>query len=235
MSIDPIPSWYALARKEIGTREVKGKGVNPRVLDYYKLTGAGWVADDAVPWCAAFANAMLALAGVPGTRSLAARSFLDWGRAVKKPYRGAIVVFKRGNSAWQGHVGFVEKVSATTVWCLGGNQSDAVNVRRYPMTKVLGFREPANSKQYFTAAPIAHEVDTSADIWLMKGSVGPQVADAQRALAKLDLAVGAADGIFGERTARAVIAFKRRVKLRPRALIGPKTWDALMQAVTELG
>ena len=234
MSVDPIPSWYALAQKEVGTREVAGKGVNPRLLDYYRLTGAGWVKDDAVPWCAAFANAMLALAGIPGTRSLAARSFLDWGRKPTKPYRGAIVVFKRGNSAWQGHVGFVEKVSGTSVWCLGGNQGDAVNVRRYPMSKVLGFREPENAKAHFTATPKV-EVNTDADIWLAKGSVGPKVEEVQQALAKLGFAVGPVDADFGPKTERAVIAFKRRVGLTPRGVVGPKTWDALMQAAMETG
>lgn len=234
MSVNSVPSWFALAQGEIGTREVVGKGVNPRVLDYYRLAGAGWVRDDEVPWCAAFANAMLALAGIPGTRSLAARSFLKWGRKLTEPYRGAIVVFKRGNSAWQGHVGFVERVTQGSVWCIGGNQGDAVNVRRYPMSKVLGFREPLNAKAHFTAMPKV-EINTDADFWLTKGSVGPKVGDLQRALAKLGLAVGPIDSDFGPRTERAVVAFKRRVGLTPRGVVGPKTWDALMQAATEAG
>ena len=221
-----IPSWYALAQKEIGTREVLGKAASPRVLDYYRLTGAGWVKDDAVPWCAAFANAMLALAGLTGTKNLAARSFLSWGRKVGKPYKGCIVIFKRGKSAWQGHVGFVERVSAASVWCLGGNQGDAVNVRKFPRAKVLGFREPVNAALYFTATPKT-EVNTDADIWLMPGSIGPKVMEMQRALAKLGYAVGPADGDFGAKTARAVIAFKRKVKLVRRAVVGPITWDRL--------
>lgn len=234
MSMEQVPSWYALALKEIGVREVVGRGVNPRVLDYYRLTGAGWVKDDAVPWCAAFVNAMLATAGVRGTASLAARSFLKWGRKVAKPYRGSIVVFKRGDSAWQGHVGFVEKVSDASVWSLGGNQGDAVNVRRYPMSKVLGFREPENAKAYLAAVP-KHEVDTDADIWLTKGSVGPKVEELQRSLAKLGLAVGPVDGDFGPKTARAVIAFRRRAGLTPKALVDPKTWDALTEAAMKAG
>jgi uncharacterized protein (TIGR02594 family) len=230
-----VPSWYALARREIGTREVAGTKSNPRVLEYYRLTGAGWVKDDAVPWCAAFANAMLALAGVNGTGSLAARSFLKWGRNVQRPYRGCVVVFERGSKAWQGHVGFVEKISDSHVWSLGGNQGDAVNVRRYPMSKVLGFREPRGDiGAYLTAVPKV-EVNTDADIWLTKGSVGRKVAEAQRALDKLGYPVGEADGIFGEQTFWAVIAFKKKQGLKPRAVIGPVTWDRLMQAATEAG
>ena len=230
-----VPSWYALARKDIGTREVAGKKSNPRVLEYYRLTGAGWVKDDAVPWCAAFANAMLALAGIQGTGSLAARSFLGWGRKLHRPYRGCIVVFERGAKPWQGHVGFVEKISDSSVWCLGGNQGDTVNVRRYSRSKVLGFREPPGDVgAYFTAVPKV-EVNTDAEIWLTRGSVGPKVAEAQRALDKLGYAVGEADGIFGEQTFWSVIGFKKKQGLKPRAVIGPITWDRLMQAATKKG
>jgi len=224
-----IPSWYALALREIGTSEVAGPGVNPRVVDYYKLAGAGWVADDSVPWCAAFANAMLALAGVKGTGSLAARSFLEWGRKAAKPYRGSIVVFKRGNKAWQGHVGFVEKVSDHSVWCLGGNQGDRVCVRRFAASSVLGLREPMGAKSHFTAAPRA-EIDTDKPIWLVRGSAGAHVEQAQRALNKLGYAAGDVDGIFGARTARAVTAFQRKAGLKIDGVLGPKTWDALTRA-----
>jgi hypothetical protein len=177
----------------------------------------------------------MALSGVNGTGSLAARSFLSWGRKVERPYRGCVVVFERGAKPWQGHVGFVEKVSAASVWSLGGNQGDAVNVRRYRRSTVLGFREPhGDIGAYFTAVPKV-EVNTDAEIWLTRGSVGPKVAEAQRALDKLGYAVGEADGIFGENTFWAVIAFKKKQGLKPRAVVGPITWDLLMQAATEAG
>jgi uncharacterized protein (TIGR02594 family) len=222
-----IPSWYALARNEIGLREIEGSKANPRILDYFRLTGAGWVADDAVPWCAAFANAMLAQAGIDGTRSLAARSFLKWGRKVAKPYRGCIVVFSRGAAPWQGHVGFVEKVSDASVWCLGGNQGDGVNIRRYARSRVLGFREPKSASRHFTVLP-ADEVRTDVPVWLMPGSQGPKVLEAQRALAGKGFRPGLEDGVFGPRTARAVVAFKRKSGLSARPVIGPVTWEKLI-------
>lgn len=223
----PVPSWYALARKEIGQCEIDGAAASPRILDYYRLAGAGWVKDDAVPWCAAFANAMLAEAGVRGTGSLAARSFLKWGRQVRSPYRGCIVVFKRGTRPWQGHVGFVEKMSEASVWCLGGNQGDGVNIRRFPRTRVLGFRQPEGARRHFTAVP-RRAVDTGTPVWLMPGSQGPRVEEIQHALHQQGFRPGLADGDFGPRTASAVIAFKRKHGLRPRAVIGPVTWEKLL-------
>lgn len=225
----PVPSWYALARKEIGQREIDGTEANPRILDYYRLAGTGWVRDDAVPWCAAFANAMLAQAGIEGTGSLAARSFLNWGRKVSTPYRGCIVVFRRGSQPWQGHVGFVEKLSDASVWCLGGNQGDGVNIRRFARLKVLGFRQPKDARRHFTVVP-RHEVDTAAPVWLMRGSQGPRVEEIQRALHRQGFRPGPLDGDFGPRTSRAVISFKRKHGLRPRAVVGPITWAKLLGA-----
>jgi uncharacterized protein (TIGR02594 family) len=132
---------YNYAVKEIGVREKVGKANNPRILEYAKLANIGWYREDSVPWCAVFVNAMLAQAGIPGTKSAAARSFLAWGKECG-PKKGAIVVFWRGSKkSWQGHVGFVAKVDRNYVWCVGGNQGDAVSLARYPKSKVLGYRE----------------------------------------------------------------------------------------------
>jgi uncharacterized protein (TIGR02594 family) len=135
-------SWFELAKAEIGTLEGAGKGNNPRVVQYYADAGFAGVKSDDVAWCAAFANAMLVRAGFPGTASLAARSFLTWGKTVAKPYPGCVVVFKRGDSAWQGHVAFYVGETATHIKVLGGNQSDKVSIANYPRSKLLGYREP---------------------------------------------------------------------------------------------
>lgn len=100
-------------------------------------------------WCAAFVNMVLLEQGLPTSASvsdypLTARSFLFWGDKVKEPKQGDIVVFKRGNSGWQGHVAFY--VSSIQIdgkdyyYVLGGNQSDSVSIEPYPVNKVLGIR-----------------------------------------------------------------------------------------------
>ena len=96
------------------------------------------------PWCAAFANAILSRNGFETTKSLMARSFLNWGFKTKDPKEGDIVVLKRGRDGVSGHVGFFqgyETIDGTTyVKVLGGNTDHAVQVGYYPINKVLGFR-----------------------------------------------------------------------------------------------
>ena len=94
------------------------------------------------PWCAGFINAIEKQCGRKGTGKLLARSFLNYGKPTAIPKIGDIVVFKRGNSSWQGHVGYFITDDATSITCLGGNQSDKVCYAKYPRTSVLGFRRP---------------------------------------------------------------------------------------------
>jgi uncharacterized protein (TIGR02594 family) len=102
-----------------------------------------------VEWCAAFVNMVLLENDLPTSASvsnhpLTARSFLRWGEKVTDPTQGDILIFKRGNSGWQGHVAFY--VSSTTLdgklyyYVLGGNQEDKVSVDMYPASKLLGIR-----------------------------------------------------------------------------------------------
>ena len=130
---------YELAKSEVGTMEW-AEGSNPKVVAYYRDAGFPEVKDDDVAWCAAFVGAMIKRAGGKPSGSLAARSYLKWGKPVAlldaKP--GDIVVFRRGNSTWQGHVGFFVSHSGGMIQVLGGNQRDAVNVAGQPVAKLLG-------------------------------------------------------------------------------------------------
>ena len=100
-------------------------------------------------WCAAFVNMVLRENGIPQSSEyndypLMARSFLDWGHPVDEPKQGDVLVFERGSSGWQGHVAFyvsTKVVDGQIVYSvLGGNQGDAVNIREYPASKLLGIR-----------------------------------------------------------------------------------------------
>lgn len=97
------------------------------------------------PWCAAFANYIQKLQKKPGTGKLNARSFLNYGKPVKVPKPGDIVVFTRGNNSWQGHVAyFVQWIDAKTLQVIGGNQGDSVCYMNYPEHRVLGYRNTDN-------------------------------------------------------------------------------------------
>jgi uncharacterized protein (TIGR02594 family) len=94
-------------------------------------------------WCADFVNASLAKAGIGGTNSGMARSFLNYGSPVDKPQKGDIAVFSRGNPKGPyGHVGFYEGDDPRGIRVLGGNQNDAVSSAVYPRERLLGFRRP---------------------------------------------------------------------------------------------
>jgi uncharacterized protein (TIGR02594 family) len=134
------PEWLHLAREELGTKERPGSANNPAVVQYY-VDSIGGSHPDSVPWCSAFVGSCLARAGYKSSRSLMARSYLTYGRKLKEPVPGAIVVFARGRPP-SGHVAFVESVSNGMLTVIGGNQSDAVTRSRYSRTKALGYRWP---------------------------------------------------------------------------------------------
>lgn len=135
------PKWLTLARAEVGVKEGMGPKNNPRVIAYYADAGHEEVEHDDVAWCAAFVGAMLKRAGLPHSGSLAARSYLTWGKAVAKPYPGCVAVFKRGKS-WQGHVAFYLSQGSKGITILGGNQGDAVSIMTMKPSDLLGYREP---------------------------------------------------------------------------------------------
>lgn len=136
------PAWLDEAWRENGVREVPGAASNPRILQFFAEVGHPDVARDEVAWCAAFLGACLERAGYASTRSLLARSYLDWGSPIEAPRIGAIAVLSRGDDPGQGHVGFVVGVNARSVMLLGGNQTDAVNVQSFDIGRLLGLRWP---------------------------------------------------------------------------------------------
>lgn len=136
------PKWITAARAELGVREISGPKSSPRVLDYFKASGHGYVVEDETAWCSAFANFCMAEAGIKGSMSLAARSWLNWGHKVQ-PQPGCVMVFKRGTSSWQGHVAFYVGETDTHYKCLGGNQGNKVSIAIYRKDVFLGARMPA--------------------------------------------------------------------------------------------
>lgn len=136
------PKWMELARAELGVSEVGGSGHNKRIVDYFADAGHPEVKNDETAWCAGFCGAILKRAGMPNSGSLAARSYLKYGTPVETPQVGDIVVFSRGNSTWEGHVGFYVGETDTAVKVLGGNQSNKVSIASYSKTRLLGYRRP---------------------------------------------------------------------------------------------
>ncbi|MGE0024617.1 MAG: TIGR02594 family protein [Hyphomicrobium sp.] len=139
--MDAAP-WLAEAWREFDEAERPGAAHNPRILALYRDAGHAGVTADETAWCAAYVGASLERAGVASTRSLLARSYLSWGAPMTAPRMGAVAVFSRGSDPSQGHVGFWLGEVGDDVVLLGGNQSNAVRVARYPKSRLLGVRWP---------------------------------------------------------------------------------------------
>ena len=202
---------FDLAQSYIGTTEGPGPADNPIIMEMYASVGHDWVEHDSVAWCAAFVGHCLERAGIQSTRKLTARSYLDWGVPidVADAQQGDIGVIPRGNSNWQGHVFFIDRIEGQWVWGLGGNQDDAVNVKRYPVSKLLGVRRAGN------VAP----------------SVTLSVEAVQRRLKDLGYhEVGQVDGKVGPRTRAAILAFRNDNDLALVPIIDVPLTEALERA-----
>lgn len=91
-------------------------------------------------------------AGYQGTKSAAAKSWLEWGAALAPPKAGAITVIKKkgqSSDAATGsttgfHVGFWISQAGTSVRLLGGNQSDSVKYSNFSLSsyEIRGHRWP---------------------------------------------------------------------------------------------
>ena len=134
--------WMAVARAELGVRTSPVGQNNPRITAYHAGTNIEGY-DDKASWCSSFVNWTLRQAGLPGTGSALARSWLTWGEALSAPRPGCIVVLTRDDpSGWKGHVGFFLRADAQQVHLLGGNQLDEVREHFYPSASVLAYRWP---------------------------------------------------------------------------------------------
>ena len=139
------PYDFALAELARGVTEIPGGEHNPRILEYLRSTTIGrWGASrDETAWCSAYVQWCHARAGVEGTGSAMARSWLGWGVELDEPVLGCVVIIRRGKAP-QGHVGFYAgHTPGGMVRSLGGNQDDAVSVKRYSAGRVLGYRAAA--------------------------------------------------------------------------------------------
>ena len=141
---------FDIAQRFVGTKEVAGSMDNSQLMAMLTLDN-DWPENDEVPWCSAFANYVCWLLRLPRSKSLLARSWLTVGKEIGLPGAKAgfdVVILKRGtgvqpgpeNTTASGHVGFYAGQSGNFVQLLGGNQSYAVKVSSYPISRILGIR-----------------------------------------------------------------------------------------------
>jgi uncharacterized protein (TIGR02594 family) len=147
--------WMEVLAAWEGLEEVPGNANNPDIINMFAVAGHAEVKSDATAWCSALENAIFYYANMPShmTHSLLARSWLDAPNMEKVPLSqarfGDIIIMKRGNSSWQGHVtNFVRWVErGETFKARGGNQNDMINTQTYSVGSVIGVRRPIVAKK----------------------------------------------------------------------------------------
>lgn len=135
------PRWLVRAQRDIGVREIPGREHSPVITRWLAQLGAWW-RDDETPWCGVAVAAWMRDCGMAIPKHwYRARDWLEWGVPLERPAHGCVVVFGRDGG---GHVGLcVGRSGNGDLLILGGNQGNAVNIRAFPVARVLGYRWPA--------------------------------------------------------------------------------------------
>jgi len=140
------PLWLEAGIKLIGTHEGFGSKDNLEIIDWAKDEGGGIAAEythDSIPWCALFANHILTKVGLKGTETLWALDFAGKWPAIRLagPAVGAFAPMKRNGG---GHITVVVgKDQHGNIMGLGGNQSDAVTIAPFAVSRLnQGFYWP---------------------------------------------------------------------------------------------
>lgn len=151
----PMPKWVDLAFRYRGLREIPGPSHNPTILKWLVKLKAWWK-DDETPWCGTFVAHCLDGAGLPIPKHwYRAKEYATYGRACNKdsiPF-GAICVKGRIGG---GHVFFAVAASrdGQTIYGLGGNQGNMVNIAAFRLTDITNVRWP-DERATRTQLPVA--------------------------------------------------------------------------------
>ncbi|WP_342163092.1 TIGR02594 family protein [Methylobacterium sp. SD21] len=135
----PPPVWIELARTKMGLSETRN---NAELKAFLKSDGNTLGDPAKLPWCGDFVETCVALT-LPDEHMVAnpyyALNWLKFGRELKEPAVGAVLVFKRTGG---GHVGFYVGERKDAYRVLGGNQGNSVSETWVLKSRCAGIRWP---------------------------------------------------------------------------------------------
>lgn len=134
-----MPPWMAEMHRKMGLHEVRDNAALTAWLKIGQFLGN----PAQLPWCGDAVESVIAktLPSEPlPSNPFFAQSWASFGQDVKVPKVGSIGVIRW--SPTSGHVGIVAGIDGNTVYLLGGNQSNAINVSGFPRSKFIAFRWP---------------------------------------------------------------------------------------------
>jgi peptidoglycan hydrolase-like protein with peptidoglycan-binding domain len=129
-------------------------------------------------------------------------------------------------------VAAVALVALSLAGCGGGEEEDAVSVPTGVDLGSTGALETALPET--TSAPLVVPIPEEGRP-IGPTTRGTDVRRLQEALLELGYKPGKADGFFGAKTRKAVIAFQREHGLEDDGLVGPKTAQAINEALAAAG
>jgi uncharacterized protein (TIGR02594 family) len=138
---ETAPKMLVEMLKLYGTLEKPGAADNPVIMAWAREAGVKGYTHDSVPWCGLTMALTAKRAGYDfPDNPLWALNWLGFGHKVDRPMLGDVMVKSRDGG---GHVTMYVGEDATHYHCLGGNQSDSVNITRIEKGHSWkGFRRP---------------------------------------------------------------------------------------------
>lgn len=138
-----LPPWYLEMQRRKGLHETLNR---PSLMAWLRSDGTTLGDPAKLPWCGDAVETAIHLT-LPNEPRLAnpymARHWMRFGRPLKAPAIGAVLVFWRGaRDGISGHVGLYAGEDAGALHVLGGNQSNAITVARLGRDRLLGIRWP---------------------------------------------------------------------------------------------
>ena len=136
--------WMIEGLRLVGIKEDTSSRSNPLIIGWGNSLRIAY-GNDEIPWCGLFVahctGSQLPAEPLPNN-PLGARNWAKFGIHCD-PQFGAIIVFwRKSRSSGLGHVGFYVAEDDSAYHILGGNQGDAVNVKRFSKDRFLEARWP---------------------------------------------------------------------------------------------
>jgi uncharacterized protein (TIGR02594 family) len=146
------PKMLVEALRLYGIEEYRGAGDNPQILSWAKDVGVSSVyKHDETSWCGLFMAVVAKRAGKEVVKDpLWALNWANFGVKATTPMLGDILTFKRFDANGKligGHVTLYIGEDDNYYHCLGGNQSDCVNITRIAKSRLFQARRPIYNQQ----------------------------------------------------------------------------------------
>jgi uncharacterized protein (TIGR02594 family) len=156
---DAGPTWMQWMVRANGIKEYPGEPNNPMIMRSVEVIAERWpdmaayahtYQEDATPWCGQAVAWSMTKANVrPPKDYLSSKVWRSFGFDVKTPEYGCIVCL-------ESHVALFHHQVGSTIYLMGGNQSDMVNLCPFNESEIVACRWP-DSGDYeandYVAAP----------------------------------------------------------------------------------